>query len=150
MTSAEQRRRMWLFLCFAAIPIASFGQAHVPSRFYGVGSPFAVAPVLNAPFSADATFTFTGTLGDGTRIEQRARARYYRDSPVVSAPSGSTSGWVGRSRRRGDTPRFGLLRIQNARTFVMDPSDQTFRLLYMLDRRKDFQCRERVHDSAWQ
>jgi hypothetical protein len=35
--------------------------------------------VANAPFSADATTTVRQTLGDGTRIEQVARARYYRD-----------------------------------------------------------------------
>src|SRR5688572_7472252 len=34
----------------------------------------------NAPFSADAITTVTQTLGDGTKIEQRTTARWYRDS----------------------------------------------------------------------
>jgi hypothetical protein len=38
------------------------------------------AVVPNAPFSADAVTTVTQTLGDGTKIEQRATARWYRDS----------------------------------------------------------------------
>jgi hypothetical protein len=38
------------------------------------------SPVLDAPFSADATTMVRHTLGDGTRIERIARARYYRDS----------------------------------------------------------------------
>jgi hypothetical protein len=36
--------------------------------------------VLNAPFSADAVTTVTQTLGDGTKIEQRTTAKWYRDS----------------------------------------------------------------------
>ena len=38
------------------------------------------AVVANAPFSADAVTTVTQTLGDGTKIEQRSTARWYRDS----------------------------------------------------------------------
>jgi hypothetical protein len=38
------------------------------------------AVVPNAPFSADAITTVTQTLGDGTKIEQRTTARWYRDS----------------------------------------------------------------------
>ena len=34
----------------------------------------------NAPFSADAVTTVTQTLADGTKIEQRTTARWYRDS----------------------------------------------------------------------
>jgi hypothetical protein len=34
----------------------------------------------NAPFSADAVTTVTQTLADGTKIEQRATAKWYRDS----------------------------------------------------------------------
>src|SRR5687768_10350086 len=36
--------------------------------------------VPNAPFSADAVTTVTQTLGDGTKIEQRTTAKWYRDS----------------------------------------------------------------------
>jgi hypothetical protein len=36
--------------------------------------------VTNAPYSADAVTTVTQILGDGTRIEQRVTARFYRDS----------------------------------------------------------------------
>ena len=35
--------------------------------------------VTDAPFSAEATTTITQILGDGTRIEQRTSARFYRD-----------------------------------------------------------------------
>jgi hypothetical protein len=36
--------------------------------------------VAGAPFSADATTTVVQTLADGTRIEQKASAKFYRDS----------------------------------------------------------------------
>jgi hypothetical protein len=36
--------------------------------------------VTNAPYTADAVTTVTQVLGDGTRIEQRVTARFYRDS----------------------------------------------------------------------
>jgi hypothetical protein len=36
--------------------------------------------VTNAPYSGDAVTTVTQILGDGTRIEQRTEARFYRDS----------------------------------------------------------------------
>jgi hypothetical protein len=55
-----------------------------------VQSPTAVAPlpsdpltgpvVTNAPYSGDAVTTVTQILGDGTRIEQRTEAKFYRDS----------------------------------------------------------------------
>jgi hypothetical protein len=38
------------------------------------------AVVPNVPFSADAVTTVTQTLGDGTKIEQRTTAKWYRDS----------------------------------------------------------------------
>ncbi len=44
-----------------------------------VGGPLTGPPVLNAPFSADATTTVRQTLSDGTRIERTGIARYYRD-----------------------------------------------------------------------
>jgi len=36
--------------------------------------------VTNAPYSGDAVTTVTQTLADGTRIEQRTEAKFYRDS----------------------------------------------------------------------
>ena len=44
------------------------------------GIPLTDAVVPNAPFSADAVTTVTQTLGDGTKIEQRVTAKWYRDS----------------------------------------------------------------------
>src|SRR5262245_16086286 len=41
--------------------------------------PLAGPVVTDAPFSADATTTVTQILGDGTRIERSASARFYRD-----------------------------------------------------------------------
>lgn len=41
--------------------------------------PMAGPPVTGAPFSADATTIVVQTLGDGTRIEQRSTAKFYRD-----------------------------------------------------------------------
>jgi hypothetical protein len=56
----------------------------------GVASGQAIAPlpsdpltgpvVTNAPYSGDAVTTVTQILGDGTRIEQRTEAKFYRDS----------------------------------------------------------------------
>ena len=51
-----------------------------PAPAAGMGAdPMAGPLVTGAPFSADATTTVTQTLGDGTRIEQRANAKFYRD-----------------------------------------------------------------------
>ena len=44
------------------------------------GGPLTDAVVPNVPFSADAVTTVTQTLGDGTKIEQQTRAKWYRDS----------------------------------------------------------------------
>jgi hypothetical protein len=41
--------------------------------------PVAGPVVSGAPFSADATTTVVQTLGDGTRIEQKSMAKYFRD-----------------------------------------------------------------------
>ena len=128
MTAAQQRRRVWLFLCFAAMPTVSFGQQHIPSRFFGTGGPFA-ALVLNAPFSADATFMFTGTLGDGTRIEQRARAGYYRDSGGHVRVEWVDIGLGGPKQTAGRYTSIWISYPEYGPTVVMDPSDQTFRYL---------------------
>jgi hypothetical protein len=42
--------------------------------------PLAGSTVTNAPYSGDAVTTVTQILGDGTRIEQRTDAKFYRDS----------------------------------------------------------------------
>jgi hypothetical protein len=58
-------------LCIA--PSLTFGQDNVR------GGPLTGPAVINAPFSADATTIIRQTLGDGTWIERRGVARYYRD-----------------------------------------------------------------------
>lgn len=57
----------------SGIPTSGFEQD------VATGGPLTGPPVLDAPFSADATTTLQQTLGDGTRIQRRATARYYRD-----------------------------------------------------------------------
>jgi hypothetical protein len=42
--------------------------------------PLAGPNVTNAPYSGNAVTTVSQTLGDGTRIEQRTEAKFYRDS----------------------------------------------------------------------
>ena len=43
------------------------------------GGPLTGPPVFDAPFQADATTTVSHTLSDGTKMNRRATARYYRD-----------------------------------------------------------------------
>jgi hypothetical protein len=66
--------------------------------------------VTDAPFSADATTTVTQVLGDGTRIEQRTTARFYRDR-------------IGRVRREQTILGLGALNAVggNAQTITVDP-----------------------------
>jgi hypothetical protein len=77
--------------------------------------------IANAPFSADATTTVTQTLGDGTKIEQKTTAKWYRDS-------------TGRVRR--EQTAIGLDRLnpsaqpQTTITFDSVPGDPS---PYMLD-----------------
>lgn len=53
----------------------------VPSVQTPAGGDPMVGPVVrNAPYSGDAATTVTQVLMDGTRIEQRTTARFYRDS----------------------------------------------------------------------
>jgi hypothetical protein len=61
-----------------ALGATVFGQANVPAE--SIGGPLSSAPVLGAPFSADATTTVHAILGDGTRLDQSTTDRYYRDS----------------------------------------------------------------------
>ncbi len=62
----------------AALSATAFGQVNVPAE--SIGGPLSSAPVLGAPFSADATTTVHAILGDGTRLDQTTTDRYYRDS----------------------------------------------------------------------
>jgi hypothetical protein len=73
-TSQRRHALSVLSLCLSWIPSVVYGQA-LPEP---TGSPLGT-PVVNAPFSADATTTVRQVLGDGTRIERVGRARYYRD-----------------------------------------------------------------------
>jgi hypothetical protein len=61
----------------AAATITAFGQSAGPDISYGL---FTATPVLNAPFSADATTTITERRKDGTLVEHTITGRYYRDS----------------------------------------------------------------------
>jgi hypothetical protein len=76
--------------------------------------------VSGAPFSADATTTVLQTLGDGTRIEQKSTAKYYRD---------------GTGRVRREQTVLGLDNLNTAAaartiiTFDSVPGDQTPYLL---------------------
>jgi len=64
---------------FAVVLTATaFGQANLPAE--SIGGPLSSAPVLGAPFSADATTTVHAVLVDGTRLDQSMTDRYYRDS----------------------------------------------------------------------
>lgn len=59
--------------------VTAVGQVSVPAE--SIGGPLSSsAPVLGAPFSADATTTVRAILGDGTRLDQSMTDRYYRDS----------------------------------------------------------------------
>jgi hypothetical protein len=67
-----------------SVPLAAqdLGTPRVYTATSGLQSAGALsdAAFANAPFSADAVTTVTQTLGDGTKIEQRTTARWYRDS----------------------------------------------------------------------
>ena len=71
--------RLALALAFTATLVANaFGQVEVPAE--SIGGPLSSAPVLRAPFSADAATTVHAVLSDGTRLDQTTTDRYYRDS----------------------------------------------------------------------
>ena len=75
--------RVCVTLCCAAslavMPLRA-AQEDTTGNADTVGSPLALPATFNAPFSADAVITVKQTLRDGTRIDQTATARYYRDS----------------------------------------------------------------------
>lgn len=130
MRSVKQVSRVCLFLGVAAvISTAAFGQRQdsIRARSLAYGSPFG-APVLDAPFSADATIIFTRTLDDGTPIQQRAKARYYRDSAGRVRAEWVDIGLGGQTRTAG---RYTSIWIMpgDGWVYAVDPSDQTFRTL---------------------
>jgi hypothetical protein len=74
MNTRHRVTRVGVSVCVAiCIPAVASAQWDV------AGGPLTGPPVLDAPFSADATTTLRQTLSDGTRIERVGRARYYRD-----------------------------------------------------------------------
>jgi hypothetical protein len=74
MISMHRVSRVGVSVCVAmCIPALAFAQRDT------TGGPLTRPPLLDAPFSADATTTVRQTLSDGTRIERIGRARYYRD-----------------------------------------------------------------------
>jgi hypothetical protein len=129
VTSLQQVGRVCLVLGFtAAIPTATFGQGQdsIGARSLVYGGPSAGAPVLNAPFSADATLIFTRTLDDGSPTEQHAKARYYRDSAGRVRAEWVDIGLGGRDRTAG---RYTSIWITpgDGWVYAMDLLDQTFR-----------------------
>jgi hypothetical protein len=83
--------------------------------------PMAGPVVTGAPFSAEAITTVTQTLGDGTRIEQRTTAKFYRDG-------------AGRVRREQSIMGLDLLNpsteAQTVITIDIEPGDG---MVYLLD-----------------
>ena len=61
-------------------PGGTTGQANGQTGPRLPSDPFSGPLLTSAPFSADAVTTITQTLGDGTRIEQKTEAKFYRDS----------------------------------------------------------------------
>lgn len=60
-------------------PGGATGQASAPATAPLPSDPLVGPVVTNAPYSADAVTTVTQTLADGTRIEQKTEAKFYRD-----------------------------------------------------------------------
>lgn len=115
-----QVSRVGVCLCLAAaMPAAGFAQHEE------AGGPLTGPPVLDAPFSADATTTVQQTLGDGARTERRATARYYRDRAgrvrveQMIAPKPASGGQV-RITIHPDTA--------TGKVYTLDPETRTARL----------------------
>ena len=128
MTSVQQIARVCVFLsCVAVLPAVSVGQEDQP-YFRGLGGPFTVAPVLDAPFSADAAITFRRTLAKGEQVEQRATARYYRDAAGQVRAEWVDTGLSGQYRSAG---RFTSIWIAPAdgRLYLLDLVDQSVRYI---------------------
>ena len=78
MTPVRRVTRLACCLSLAVVvPTATLGRQDASPQ--DIGGPFTGPSVPDAPFSAEATTTVRETLHDGTRIDQRSTARYYRD-----------------------------------------------------------------------
>jgi hypothetical protein len=64
----------------AAVCLAAGLSMMQPAMAQTTTDPMGGPLVTGAPFAADALTTVTQTLGDGTRIEQRVTAKFYRDT----------------------------------------------------------------------
>lgn len=69
-------RAVLLVAFVAGFSLAGLAQAPLHQE---AGGPFVRPPIIDAPFSADATTTIRQTRNDGTVVEWTTRARYYRD-----------------------------------------------------------------------
>ncbi len=79
MRSMRFRSRGYAALALAAAFAATAaGQVNLPSE--SIGGPLTSQPVMEAPFTADATTTVYAIMRDGTRLDQSMTDRYYRDS----------------------------------------------------------------------
>src|SRR5262245_27800112 len=137
MTGAAMRAfRAIAYVCGVALVLADAQPASAQGRRSGGpaaasgqftpfdrrnSDPLAGPVVTGAPFSADAATTVVQTLGDGTRIEQKSIAKYYRDGS-------------GRVRREQTVLGLDNLNPSAARnsiiTFDSTPGDQ---MPYLLD-----------------
>lgn len=78
MSIIPATRRLATCVCIVlTMPLSGRGQQR--STPEAVGNPLTTEAVLGAPFSADAITIVQEVLGDGTRIERNATARFYRD-----------------------------------------------------------------------
>jgi hypothetical protein len=73
MNAIQQGIRVGLCLCLSAATLTGF------PRDDACGGPLSGPPIVDSAFSADATTTVQQTLENGTQVERRATARYYRD-----------------------------------------------------------------------
>jgi hypothetical protein len=99
--------------------------AGVPAQHFEfiVAEPLdAEAPVLNAPFSAEAVNEFTQTLADGNRIERRYSTSLWRDSQ-------------GRTRREQQIALVGRLNVDGNPPRLVTINDPVAKVRYTLDER---------------
>src|SRR5262245_52290741 len=69
--------RVCVSVCLVAVRALVLAQTERP--FAAIGGPLTGPPVLNAPFTAEATAIFTPAV-DRASGERRIDARYYRDA----------------------------------------------------------------------
>lgn len=95
----------------------------------GMGNPLTSGPVIDAPFSADATTTIQQTLGDGTRIDRRATAHYYRDRAGRVRVEQMIMGIASLSPTAEGQVRITIQpEPTDGRVYTLDPSARTARL----------------------